>query len=148
MRRKRFRTSIAVSLFIAMSSFFLGAAEQQRGERAKAPLGNPVLWREPSDIASRNLYLGPGGEAMRPDLSKVTFIEEKESARSSKFRVRDGSGREWMVKAGGEAQSEVAAGRIVWAVGYHTDISYFVRRVEIEGKGVFVNTRFEARPKE
>jgi hypothetical protein len=144
MLRKSFWILIPCSLLVAASFLFLmaHAQEKQRDEKAKAPLGTPVLWREPSDIASRNLYLGPGGEAMKPDLSNVTFIEEKEGGRSAKFRVRDGSGREWMIKVGGEAQSEVAANRLVWAVGYYTDVSYFVPRVEIEGKGSFENARF------
>jgi hypothetical protein len=123
------------------------AQERQRVEKAINPLGTPVLWREPSDIASRNLYLGPGGEALKPDLSKVTLVEEKESATAAKFRVRDGSGREWMMKVGGEAQAEVAAGRIVWAVGYYTDVTYLVPQVQVAGKGTFENARFEARPK-
>jgi len=137
------------SLLLAVSSLFLAAQAHERpqDEKAKAPIGTPVLWREPSDIASRNLYLGPGGEAMKPDLNKVTLIEEKETSGSAKFRVRDASGREWMVKVGGEAQAEVAASRIVWAVGYYTDVSYFVTRVEIAGKGTFENARFEARSK-
>jgi hypothetical protein len=124
-----------------------GAQEKQRAEKAINPLGTPVLWREPSDIVSRNLFLGPGGEAMKPDLIKVTLVEERESASAARFRVRDGSGREWMVKVGGEAQAEVAAGRIVWAVGYYTDVTYLVPQVEIAGRGTFQNARFEARPK-
>jgi hypothetical protein len=145
--RKRW-TLIAWSSLVALGFLVLTsqAQENQRDQKA-APLGTPVLWREPADIASRNLYLGPGGEAMKPDLNKVTFIEEKESGSSAKFRVRDGSGREWMVKIGGDAQAEVAASRIVWAVGYYTDVSYLVPRVEITGKGVFENARFEARSK-
>ncbi|MGA8271639.1 MAG: hypothetical protein WB919_08775, partial [Candidatus Sulfotelmatobacter sp.] len=34
-----------------------------------------VLWREPTDIRSRNLYYGPGGEAHQPH---STFTFEKE----------------------------------------------------------------------
>lgn len=137
------------SLLLAATLLFPAAQAQEKPqvEKARAPLGTPVLWREPSDIASRNLYLGPGGEAMKPDLSKLTLIEEKETSASAKFRVRDALGREWMVKVGGEAQAEVAASRIVWAVGYYTDVSYFVTRVEIAGKGTFENARFEARSK-
>jgi len=146
---KKPRTLMPWSLMIAMSFLLLAAQaqEKQREEKATAPLPTPVLWREPSDIAARNLYLGPGGEAMKPDLNKVTFIEEKESGGSAKFRVRDGAGREWMVKIGGEAQAEVAASRIVWATGYYTDVSYLVARVEIAGKGTVENARFEARSK-
>jgi hypothetical protein len=110
-------------------------------------LGTPVLWREPADITSRNLLLGPGGETMKPNLNKLTVVEEKESSGPAKIRVRDGSGREWVVKSGGDAQAEVAAARILWAVGYYTDISYLAPRVEIEGKGVFENAKLEARPK-
>jgi hypothetical protein len=142
-------TMITWTVPVAMSFLLLIAAaqEKQRVQKTTAPLGTPVLWREPWDISARNLFLGPGGEAMKPDRNKVTFIEEKESGGSVKFRVRDGAGREWMVKVGGEAQAEVAAGRIVWAVGYYTDVSYLVPRVEIAGKGSFENARFEARSK-
>jgi hypothetical protein len=124
-----------------------GAQENPRVEKATHPPGTPVLWREPSDIVSRNLYLGPGGEAMKPNLSKVSLVEEKESASAAKFRVRDGSGREWLIKVGGEAQAEVAASRITWAVGYYTDVTYLAPRVEIAGKGIFENVRFEGRSK-
>jgi hypothetical protein len=149
MLSKKMWTSVAWTLPLAMSFLLViaQAQEKQRDQKPAAPLGTPVLWREPREIAARNLYLGPGGEAMKPDLNKVTFIEEKESGGSVKFRVRDGAGREWMVKVGGEAQAEVAAGRIVWAVGYYTDVSYLVPRVEIAGKGSFENARFEARSK-
>lgn len=36
------------------------AQEKQREEKATSTVGTPVLWREPSDIALRNLYLSPG----------------------------------------------------------------------------------------
>ena len=52
-----------------------------------------------------------------------------------------------MAKLGKEAQSETAAVRLVWAVGYVSEINYLVPRVTIEGKGTFENVRFEARPK-
>ena len=42
------------------------------------PTGTPVFWQEPTDIASRNLLLGAGGEAMKPDVSRLTFIEQKD----------------------------------------------------------------------
>jgi hypothetical protein len=147
MLRKTLWALIAGSLLVVVPLPTAEAQEKQRGEKAAAPLGTPVLWREPSNITARNLYLGPGGEAMKPDLSKVTFLEEKETSGAAKFRVRDGSGREWMVKIGGEAQAEVAASRILWAVGYYADVSYLVPSVEVAGKGRFENARFEARSK-
>lgn len=138
---------IYVCVVVAGISLIAAGIQNKPKPTGQGTLGTPILWREPSDIASRNLFLGNGSEAMKPNLNRVTLIEEKESASSPKFRVRDGSGREWSVKVGGESQSEVAASRLIWAVGYFTDVSYFVPRVEIETKGVFENTRFEARLK-
>jgi hypothetical protein len=106
-----------------------------------------VLWREPRDIASRNLYLGIGGNDQKPDLRSVRYLRDKKGGASTKYRVEDGSGREWMAKIGEEAQSECAADRLVWAVGYTTDATYLVPHLNIEGKGAFDNVLLKARPK-
>ena len=66
---------------------------------------------------------------------------------AAKYRVRDGSNREWVVKVGGEPRPETVAGRLVWAAGYYTDITWLEPRIEIEGVGVFENAKFEARSK-
>jgi hypothetical protein len=108
----------------------------------------PVLWQEPKDLLSRDLYLGAGGEAMKPELSKVTFVKEETGGYSTKYRVKDGAGKEWVVKLGKEAQSDTVASRLLWAVGYTTEISYLVPSLTIEGKGTFENARFEARPED
>ena len=83
---------------------------------------------------------------MRPDLRRITFIKEEKGGYSKKYRVRDGSGREWVAKIGKEAQSETSAIRLLWGVGYVTEVNYLVPRVTIPGKGTFTNVRFEARP--
>jgi hypothetical protein len=130
---------------LGLCSFAFAIQEKPKKEQ---PVGVPVLWQEPKDIATRNLYLGPGGEAMKPNLSNVTIIEEKESgSRSLKFRVRDGSGRAWQAKVGDETRAETAANRLVWATGYYTDVTYLEPSVAIEGRGTLRNVRFEARPK-
>jgi len=108
--------------------------------------GTPVLWRDPGDISSRDLFAGPGGEAMKPDLSRLTFIKEETGGYSKKYRVRDGQGRVWVAKLSKEAQSETAANRILWAIGYQTEIPQLVPSVTIDGKGTFENVKFEARP--
>ncbi len=140
-------TLILIGLALLLSASIQG---QQSKKSHPKPIPNdakPVLWREPTDIASRDLFLGPGGEAMKPDLSKVTFIADETRSYSKKYRVRDGAGNEWVVKVGPEAQSETAATRLIWAAGYFADITYLVPHVDIEGKGSFDNARFEARPK-
>ncbi len=106
-----------------------------------------MLWREPGDIQSRNLLLGAGGDAMKPDISQITFIEQKESGYSTKYRVRDAAGNEWVAKIGKEAQSDTSANRLLWAVGYETEIAYLIPHLVIDGKGTFDNVRLEARPR-
>ena len=138
----------AVLSFVLLLCFALQAhAVQQDKEKKKGPpQGTPVLWREPTDISSRDLLLGPGGEEMKPDLSRVTFIKEETGGYSKKYRVRDGRGRVWVAKIGKEAQPETVASRLVWAVGYVAEVTYLAPRVQITGKGTFENVRFEARP--
>jgi hypothetical protein len=91
--------------------------------------------------------LGAGGEAMKPNLSKVTFVEERTGGTSTKYLVEDASGNKWVAKLGKEAQSDTSANRLLWAVGYPTEIAYLIPRLTIEGKGTFENVRLEARPK-
>lgn len=141
-RRTRFIVTLVVSLILGGSL----SATAQKDKKKEPPSGTPVLWREPRDIASRDLLLGPGGEQMKPDVSRLTFIEEETGGYSKKYRVKDAQGRVWVAKLGKEAQSETAAVRLVWAVGYTTEINYLVPEVTIPGKGTFENVRFEARP--
>jgi hypothetical protein len=141
--RKLFGLSILLLLALAPQT----EAQKGKKEEKQLPSGPSVLWREPVDIATRNLLLGAGGEAMKPDVSKVTFIEEEKGGYSTKYRVRDGAGNIWVAKVGKEAQSETASNRLVWAAGYETEIVYLVPRLTIEGKGTYENVRLEARPK-
>jgi hypothetical protein len=141
---KKLRTLIVIALLINLASIDTGLAKSKK--KKAVPTGTPILWQRPTDISSRNLYLGPGGTAMRPDLRRITFIKEEKGGYSKKYRVRDGSGREWVAKIGKEAQSETSAVRLLWGVGYLTEINYLVPQVTIPGKGTFTNVRFEARP--
>jgi hypothetical protein len=141
---KKIRTIVVLALVMSIAAVDTGLAKPKR--KKALPSGAQILWRKPADIRSRDLLLGPGGTAMRPDLRQITFIKEEKGGYSKKFRVRDASGREWVAKIGKEAQSETSAIRLLWAVGYQTEINYLVPRVTIPGKGTFNNVRFEARP--
>jgi hypothetical protein len=147
-RENKARQLLAVTILIILSfgTFTAAKSDKKTRDKGQPPKGTPVLWRTPADIASRDLFWGPGGRAMQPDLTKVKFIEEQRGGYSRKYRGRDASGREWVAKIGKEAQSETAAVRLLWAAGYETEINYLVPRVEIAGKGTFSNVRFEARP--
>ena len=132
--------SLMLVLTLAAAPLIAQAPKTQKA----GPLDStPILWREPADIATRDLYLGPGGAGMKPELSRVELIEE---SGPSKYSIRDGAGRKWVVKTGSDARAETTASRFAWACGYFTDITYLVPRVEVEGKGTLENVRFEARP--
>jgi hypothetical protein len=142
--RNRILQTLFASVLLLVSFSSLEAKSKKPKE---VPRGTPILWRAPTNISTRNLFLGPGGNAMRPDLRRVKFIEEEKGGYSKKFRIEDGAGREWVAKIGKEAQSETAAVRLVWAAGYETEVNYLVPRLTIPGKGTFENVRLEARPK-
>lgn len=138
--------AILVTVVLITSCATVTYAQDKEDKKKEIPKGTPVLWREPADIGNRDLLLGPGGERMKPDLSRITFVREEKGGYSKKYRIKDGQGRTWVAKIGKEAQSETAAVRLVWAVGYVTEINYLVPRLTIEGKGTFENVRLEARP--
>ena len=140
----KIRTIVVLALVMSIAAVDTGLAKPKK--KKSLPSGAQVLWRRPADIRSRDLFLGPGGAALKPDLRQITFIKEEKGGYSKKFRVKDASGREWVAKVGKEAQSETSAIRLLWAVGYQTEINYLVPRVTIPGKGTFNNVRFEARP--
>ena len=145
-----YRSGWLTILMMALSVVAVGQDDKAKKDKSeKKPLtGTPVFWRQPTDIASRNLLLGAGGDAMKPDISKITYIEDKTGGFSKKYRVRDAKGNEWIAKIGKEAQSDTAANRLLWALGYETEIAYLIPKATIEGKGEFENVRLEARPAE
>lgn len=149
LRQNRFRAFLVALLVISLGLSTASFAVQKKAKKVKkpTPTGTPVMWSEPANIASRDLLAGAGGESLKPDLKRITFIEEQKGGWSKKYRVRDAAGREWIAKLGRESQSETAAVRLLWSVGYATEINYLAPSVNIPGKGTFENVRFEARPK-
>jgi len=137
----------SILLVLSMANTALSQTDKEKKQKQEYT-GTPVLWTDPTDISSRNLLLGAGGEEMKPDLTQVTFIEQKKGGYSTKYRVRDAAGNEWIAKLGKEAQSDTAANRLLWALGYETEIAYLIPHLKIEGKGEYDNVRLEARPKD
>ncbi|HEY6331382.1 MAG TPA: hypothetical protein VI756_18800 [Blastocatellia bacterium] len=121
-------------------------SDKHKKEKADAN-GPAVLWNDPGDITSLDLFYGIGGASNAPDLSaKFTYVGRDKKGTQKKLYVNDDKGGEWIVKFGVEAKPETAATRIVWAMGYHTDEDYFVKRVHIEGlKDDAVDVRFKRR---
>lgn len=95
------------------------------------PAGSVVLWTDPADIRSRDLYWGPGGEKHQPQ-TPVAFEAEDRHGTYPKFDVRDAKGTKWRAKLGVEAQPEVVASRLLWAVGYFANENYLVPQLHID----------------
>ena len=117
--------------------------------RAEAANALPaVLWRDPGDIASRDLLNGAGGAKDAPDpRADYVFIEEDRSGTSTKFYVQDSNGVKWLAKLGVEAKPETAASRLVWAMGYFADEDYFVPQIHVQGLPKLRRKMFGASPK-
>jgi hypothetical protein len=115
-----------------------------------APADIAELWQEPSDLPTRDLFLGPGGAALAPPVNdgQFQFFSFKTNGTNPGYEVRDASGRMWSVKLGIEAQPEVTASRILWAIGFHQPPQYLVRRFTLVGGdgGVKTTARFRTEP--
>ncbi len=97
-----------------------------------ASLHNPVLWHDPGIISSLNLYDGQGGKDGQP-AAPFKFESEDTQGTNPKFDARDANGTKWRVKLGDEARPEVAASRLLWAVGYFVNDDYVVASARVEG---------------
>ena len=97
------------------------------------PASLAELWHDPGDISRRDLFHGAGGAEHAPKARAFTFVAEDTSGWSPGYDVRDERGVEWSVKTGPEAQTEVVASRILWAIGFHQPPTYYVADWSLEG---------------
>ena len=123
----------------------LSAVAFAQSEKTEAMPTDVILW-EPVDIKSRDLFRGPTSEGIVPAVERMEFIGRQPGGNNLKFRLKDANGREWVAKIADESQAEVAATRLLWAIGYKTEIDQIVRSLSIAKVGNFKNARFEARP--
>jgi hypothetical protein len=155
---KALRRTVILSLALLLSLPFSASAQTKK--KKALPTGTPVLWRDPGDVSARDLRYGPGSSELAP-VAPFTFVKEDAAQTSPKFSVRDARGVAWTVKLGVEAQAETVATRLVWAMGYFADESYYLDRAEIknlprltrgqefvEGGSTVRGARFEPRRKE
>ncbi len=141
-RSRSYKVAVVLLCMIALATFVSAQKKLKKPDNAS---GKPVLW-ESVNIGEQDLFLGPGGAAMQPDLSNITFLEEAKGGYSKKYVIRDAAGNKWVAKTGLEAQSETAAVRLLSGIGYVTEVNYLVPTLTIPGKGTFSNVRLEARP--
>lgn len=153
-----YRSGKQLMPFLALLLMFSVDTPAQEDEKKTIVRGaSPILWRNPGNIASRNLRYGPGSAAIAP-APPYRFLEEDMGGESPKFEVKDARNVKWVVKLGQEAQSETVSTRLVWAVGYFAEEAYYFDRVRIgdlpklsrgqkfvEGGSIVRGARFEPR---
>jgi hypothetical protein len=106
-----------------------GREDSTEGRRAL--IARAKVWR-PTDVASMDLRAGPPGPgALAPDATVTCeYVDEELGGASPKFACRLPNGDQLKVKYGGangEVYGEVAASRLLWALGFPADRMYSVR---------------------
>ncbi len=125
----RINSFVSGLVAVALTLPGTGAAKKPNSETAEG--GPAVLWRDPGDISSRDLFYGPGGPQDQPH-GPYTFVKEDLDGSNPKFVVRGRDGVKWKVKLGVEARPETVATRLVWAVGYSANEDYFLQDLQVE----------------
>ncbi len=84
-----------------------------------------VLWKEPPKFTTSDWNWGPGGQTIAPR-PPFRFVKEKFGGTNPKIEVRDGADRRWVVKFGSEVHTDTFLARLVSALGYAAEPTYFV----------------------
>jgi hypothetical protein len=134
-------TTVALRRSLPTIGLVLLAACAGRTAETQAVIEHPAavdikqLWTDPVDLESRDLFNGPGGAKLAPNpAARYEIVEVDETGFSAGYAVRDDQGTAWNVKLGIEAQPEVVASRLLWAVGYHQPPTYLVTAWKLAGK--------------
>ena len=90
-----------------------------------------VLWKEPPPSSVADWTWGPGGQEMAPR-PPFYFLREKFEGTNPKIDVRDAAGRRWVVKFGSEVHTDTFLSRLVSALGYAAEPTYFVATGSIQ----------------
>jgi hypothetical protein len=150
-RQSRGRRAGAATLWLLAATAGLGVLACGNPIKSTLP-GHPTskqiaeLWASPEP--GRDLFYGVGGKRLAPDPTlRYTVIEIKRSGFSRGYTLTDPSNREWSAKFPPEAPTEVAASRILWAVGYHQPPIYYVAEWNAQ-KAPSPNPQFPARFRE
>jgi len=121
-------------LLLVAASICLGADSGKDNAKLNTEIresSQVIFWRDPTDIATRNLLYGQGGDQHQPH-GVFTFEKEDLDGTNPKFVVRDQDGVKWKVKMGTEARPETVASRFLWAAGYYANEDYFVHSIQVE----------------
>ena len=151
----------AIALSVALAGIVAPRLDAMRQPEA-AP-NSAILWRDPGPIGEKDLKWGIGSADRQP-APPFTFVKEDLSGSKPKVRVIDQNGVTWNIKFAGddptknEVQAEVAANRVLSALGYLAEEDYFLTegaiekvtqleraRSSVDASGRFRMARFERR---
>lgn len=146
-----------VRLLLILAATIFALAPLQASQAA------PMLWRDRGPIAALDTAWGAASPDRQP-VPPFQFVEEDTSGSKPKIEVTDAKGVRWKVKFAdpdptkNEVQAEVAASRLMWALGYNVEEHYFVPSGSVAGArdlgrargaigddGAFGMARFERR---
>ena len=129
--------STAIAFVFGAAAFlepgFITAQAEETTETRKALIARSKVWRA-TDIPTMNLKSGPESRGSFAPGETVTcdYLDKELTGASPKFACRLPDGDELKVKYGGangEVYAEVAASRLLWALGFGADRMYSVRVV-------------------
>lgn len=151
------RAAVTLVTILVLASAAACAKAKRPALQPSAPVPGAILWTEPSDLASRDLFYGPWGAEGAPNPAETyRLVETKHSGVNLGMTVKDSRGREWSVKTpypGGldsEAPVEVAVSRLLSAVGYRQPPVYFLPAFKLQddfGTRTMVGGRFRLKDK-
>jgi hypothetical protein len=122
------------AILVTLGTFVLTSAQSPGTANPGANAKLEELWQAPDNITTRDLFHGSGGAELAPKSdAPFTWVATDTTGYSGGFDVRGQDGREWSVKLGPEAQTEVVASRILWAIGYHQPPTYYVKSWQLSG---------------
>jgi hypothetical protein len=99
----------------------------------RAPLTE--LWNEPRDLERRNLRWGAAPTDQAPSKDVEYEVRKRDTTGySGGYDVVGPDGREWDIKVGKEAQTEIVLSRILWALGYHQPAAYYMTGWKLSGQ--------------
>jgi len=122
----------AVVFLLRVGWLIRGAYRIRRAGPRRLSATQHTIWRDPGEVGTLDLCNGPGGADGAP-APPFTFIEEHLNGSQPCVSVTDNRGRRWRVKWGNEVRAENFAVRMVWACGYHAEVTYFIEAGKIAG---------------
>ena len=79
---------------------------------------------------------GTGRPCGRPRSARSSYrvVGRDTTGHSRGYDVEDDRGRHWRVKTSDEAQSEIVASRVLWAIGYHQPALHYLKQWRMSGR--------------